>query len=113
MANVPARGQIWWADVDLGEAKRFVIVSNNQRNRVLRDVLGVRMTTAPKPDVRSIVAFEPGEVDEARCYAVADDITSLDKVQLRRPVGALTPPQMRRLDLALVSALDLRDALRA
>ena len=113
MGQDPARGQIWWAEVELGEAKRFVIVSNNPRNRTLRDVLGVRMTTAPKPSVPSIVAFKPGEVDTAICYAVADDITPLDKAQLQRPVGALTPRQMRRVDVALVAALGLRDALRA
>ena len=110
MATDPARSQIWWADVGLGELKRFVIVSNNARNRKLRDVLGVRMTTAPKPTVASIVAFEAGEVDEAQCYAVADDIKPLDRASLRRQVGALTPRQMRRVDFALMAALGLGDA---
>ena len=110
MAVDPARGQIWWAEVDQGEAKRFVIVSNNLRNRNLRSVLGVRMTTARKPDVASIVAFAPGEVDAAACSAVADDIAYLEKVQLTQRVGALTPRQMRRVDQALLAALDLHGA---
>jgi hypothetical protein len=33
-----ARGQVIRADVGLGEAKRFVVVSNNQRNRSFRQV---------------------------------------------------------------------------
>lgn len=95
------------AETDLGEAKRFVIVSNNVRNRKLRSVLGVRMTTVPKPDVASIAAFGPGEVDAPACSAVADDIVYLEKVQLIRQVGALSPRQMERVDQALLAALDL------
>jgi len=107
MAVAPSRGQVWLADVGLGEAKRFVIVSNNVRNRKLSDVLGVRLTTAPKPDLPSIVAFEPGEIADARSYAVADDIWPLAKDGLARQVGAMTPKQMERVGRAIAAALDL------
>jgi mRNA interferase MazF len=102
-----SRGQIWWVDVGLSENKRFVVVSNNARNRQLQDVLGVRLTTADKPDIPSIVGFEPGEVTDARCYAVADDIWLVRKEWLRDPLGALTPGQMQRVGDALRVALDI------
>jgi len=101
------RGQIWLADVGLAEPKRFLILSNNDRNRRLRDVLGVRMTTADKPPMPSIVAFESGEVSESRTFAVADDIVPLAKGALVRRVGGLSIGQMRRVEEAVKAALSL------
>ncbi len=113
MAELPvSRGQIWWVDVGLGENKRFVVVSNNVRNRSLQDVLGVRLTTADKPDIPSIVEFGPGEVADTRCFAVADDIWLVRKDWLRDRLGALTPAQMERVGEALVVALDIPSSLR-
>jgi mRNA-degrading endonuclease toxin of MazEF toxin-antitoxin module len=93
--------------VGLSENKRFVIVSNNVRNRAVEDVVGVRLTTAVKPDLPSIVRFGPGEVGPTECYAVADDIWLARKEWLSQQVGALTPAQMIRIDQALHAALDL------
>jgi mRNA interferase MazF len=101
------RGQIWWVDIGLNENERFVVVSNNVRNRTLRDVVMVRLTTAEKPDIPSIVAFEAGEVSDARCFAVADDVWMIGQEWLRDRVGALTPAQMERVSQALRVALDL------
>lgn len=84
-----------------------MIVSNNERNRRLGDVLGARTTTAPKPDMPSIVAFDPGEVSEEQTSVVADDVWLLRKEWLVRRVGGLAPAQMRRVDDALRAALDL------
>lgn len=101
------RGEVWLADVGLDEAKRFVIVSNNQRNRSLRSVLGVRMTTARKPDLPTVVEFAPGETGRSRSSVVADDIVGLLKEDLVRKVGALTFGQMSRVENALRAALAL------
>lgn len=94
-------------EVDLDEAKRFVIVSNNDRNQRLRDVLGVRLTTADKPSIPSIVEFRPGEIADPRSSAVADDIWLIHKDRLKRQVGALNQGQMRKVDDALRAALAL------
>jgi mRNA-degrading endonuclease toxin of MazEF toxin-antitoxin module len=102
-----ARGQIWWVDVGLKENKRFVVVSNNVRNRKLRDVVMVRLTTADKPEIPSIVEFDAGEISDTRCFAVADDVWMIGKEWLRERVGALTPAQMERVSQALRVALDL------
>lgn len=101
------RGQIWWVDIGLDENKRFVVVSNNARNRTLRDVVMVRLATAKKPDIPSIVEFAAGEITDARCYAVADDVWMIGKEWLRDRVGALTPRQMERVSQAFRVALDL------
>jgi mRNA interferase MazF len=101
------RGQIWWVDIGLDQHKRFVVVSNNARNRALGDVVMVRLTTADKPDIPSIVEFGPGEISESRCFVVADDVWMIGKQWLRDRVGALTPSQMERVGQALRVALDL------
>jgi mRNA interferase MazF len=104
----PSRGQIWWAGVGLEENKRFVVVSNNVRNRQLNDVLGVRLTTSHKPDLPSIVAFPDGVAPGlARSYAVADDIWPLYKIDMTGPIGALTPAQMSAVESAMRVALDI------
>ncbi|MEX0832692.1 MAG: type II toxin-antitoxin system PemK/MazF family toxin [Actinomycetota bacterium] len=108
MPSMPSRGQIWWVRVPgLKENKRFVVVSNNDRNRKLRDVLGTRMTTREKPQIDSIVEFPPGTATDTRTFLVADDIAAIDKDALVQTVGALTPAQMSKVDEALKAALDL------
>lgn len=102
-----SRGQIWWADVGLREHKRFLIVSNNIRNRKLRDVLAARITTADKPPIPSIVEFPPGQVGDSRCFVVGDDIAPIEKSRLVRQIGALTPSQMAAVEDGLRAALDL------
>lgn len=101
------RGQIWWVDIGLEQNKRFVVVSNNVRNRALGDVVMVRLTTADKPDIPSIVEFGAGEISESRCFVVADDVWMIGKQWLRGRVGALTPSQMERVSQALRVALGL------
>lgn len=105
---IPLRSQIWLAHVGLDEPKRFVVVSNNDRNERLRDVLGVRMTTASKPAIGSVVEFRAGEVSRERCYAVADDIWPIPKGNLVRQMGALSLSQMNRVEDAMRVALALR-----
>jgi mRNA-degrading endonuclease toxin of MazEF toxin-antitoxin module len=102
------RRQIWWADLGLEELKRVVVVSNNARHRQLGDAVVVRLTTKNKPALPSIVRFEPEEMAEGtRCYALADDLWVLQRRWFTRPIGALTPAQMRRVDEAIHVALDL------
>ena len=102
------RGQIWWVDIGLDQNKRFVVVSNNARNRALGDVVMVRLTTADKPDIPSIVEFGAGEISESRCFAVADDVWMIGKRVVARPGGrSARLSQMERVSQALRVALDL------
>ena len=99
------RGSVWFADLNVGE-KPVVIVSNNRRNGALDTVLGVRITTALKPDIASIVAIPEGESLVGR--VLCDDILVLSKPRFKRHVGGLSPRAMRMVDVGLKSALAIR-----
>lgn len=103
----PVRGRVYGAVVseDLGE-KLYLVVSNNRRNRALRDVLVVRLTTSAKPAMTTIVDMTPADrplVGRALC----DDVDTLYKDEITREIGAVSPATMRRVDLGLAAALSL------
>lgn len=101
------RGRIYGAVLSerLGE-KYYLVVSNNRRNTMLSSVLAIRLTTAPKPALASIVPL--GHRDGPWCgSALADDIVEVYRDEITRELGALPPATMRRVDDALRAALDL------
>ncbi len=83
----------------------FVVVSNNARNRALPSVLAVRLTTAPKPVLPSIVEVPRAEVLTGR--AVCDDIYELWDDEVRQDVGVLGSATMAAIDDGLRAALSL------
>jgi len=99
------RGEVWWVDTPYGE-KPYLVVSNPHRNRNLDTVVGVRITTSPKPpDLDSIVPIETRGhvVGQVLC----DEITLISKLDLiRRASNAFTPREMERICAGLNSALD-------
>ena len=100
------RGRVYAARLsNLAEDKYFLVVSNNRRNRSLPQVLAVRLTTSPKPTIRSIVELGASEVFEGRM--VCDDIVELWEDEIRRDLGALSRPAMARVERGLAAALDL------
>lgn len=90
--------------IGLDEPKLFVIVSNNQRNRNLGDVLGARLTTTAKPSIPSIVELE-SEALAGR--VVCDDILPLYEDEIVAVIGALSVRTMRAINLALAAALGI------
>lgn len=106
--SVPLRGQVFFAQWDEVGEKPVLVVSNSTRNRVLRDVIVARITGAPnKPDIPSIVTLPAGEPIAGR--VLCDDLSTMSKVALVRPVGGLSRPTMRRVDAGLKEALGIRD----
>jgi mRNA interferase MazF len=89
----------------LGADKYFLVVSNNRRNRQLEQVLAVRLTTTAKPDLPSIVRLEAPEVFTG--YVVCDDIVEIYPDEVRRDLGAVSPPAMAAVGRALAAALGL------
>ncbi len=83
----------------------FVVVSNNRRNRALSSVLAVRLTTANKPVLPSIVEVPSGEVLSGR--AACDDIYELWDDEVRQDLGAFRPATMAAIDDGLRAALSL------
>lgn len=62
MANL-VRGRIYRIKFKDYDQKYYFVVSNNSRNRKLDQVLAVRVTTSPKPELPSIVKSRP-----EKCY---------------------------------------------
>lgn len=99
------RGQVIQANIGLDEPKLFVVVSNNQRNRHLGQVLAVRLTTSNKPPIASIVELGHPEVFAGR--AVCDDIIEVYADEVLSVRGALTDSAMTRISAGLRAALAL------
>src|SRR5487761_2099268 len=100
------RGRVYAAKLsNIKDEKYFLVVSNNQRNTHLPQVLAVRLTTSPKPSIPIIVEIGKGEVFVGR--AVCDDIIELYEDEIRRDLGALTPTAMSAVGNGLIAALAL------
>jgi mRNA interferase MazF len=100
------RGRVYAAKLSsIKNEKYFVVVSNNQRNSQLPQVLAVRLTTSPKPNIPSIVEIGRGEVFLGR--AVCDDIVELYEDEITRDLGALSPAAMSAVGSGLKAALAL------
>jgi mRNA interferase MazF len=105
--EAPLRGQVFFAQWgDAGE-KPVLVVSNSTRNRHLQDVIVARITSAPKPDIPSIVLLPSNEPVDGRI--VCDDLSTMAKSVLKRAAGGLSRQTMQRVDTALKEALGIRD----
>jgi mRNA interferase MazF len=100
----PLRGRVYLADIGYG-AKPWLVVSNNQRNHRLGDVLVVRITTADRPHVPTAIALtaEDPLVGSVLC----DDLQQLYRDELGQDCGALSRPTMLRVAAGLRAALAL------
>lgn len=90
---------------DLGYGlKPWLVVSNHSRNRLLSDVVAIRLTTTAR-ELPTWVKLSP--VDPLTGYANADCIEQLGKDELGEYLGALSPGSMREINQALATALAL------
>ncbi len=107
-APPPLRGQVFSVDVPGIGRKLWVVVSNNQRNRLLDDLLVVRLTTSRKTPRPSIVELTDADAPFTG-RVLCDDLGPIYREDLTAPpVGALSPATMRRIDDGLRAALALR-----
>jgi mRNA interferase MazF len=100
------RGQVWEAEVPNLGRKPFLILSNNGRNRALSDVLAVRVTTAPKPDLPTIVELEHQDqpvVGRVLC----DDLSGVPKSWFKRYMGPVSRGTLQRVENGVRVALGL------
>ena len=103
MTATPQRGQVYRCDLGYG-LKPWLVVSNNSRNRLLDDVVAIRITTTVR-DLPTWVKLSP--IDPLAGYANADCIEQLGKDELGEDLGALSPASMRSVNQALSIALAL------
>lgn len=101
-----ARGRVYGAKLSHIEGEKyFLVVSNNVRNRALRSVLAVRMTTTRKPELPSIIVLAAQEVFTGS--VVCDDLVELYDDEITCDLGALSPAAMQRVNAGLAAALGL------
>lgn len=103
MTATPQQGQVYRCDLGYG-LKPWLVVSNNSRNRLLSDVIAIRLTTTAR-DLPTWVKLSPA--DPLAGYANADCIEQLDKDELGEYIGALSPASVRAVNQALAIALAL------
>ena len=103
MSPQPQRGQVYQCDLGYG-LKPWLVVSNNARNRLLSDIVAIRLTTTARhlPTWVKLSAADP-----LTGYANADCIEQLAKDELGEYLGALSPASMRVVNQALAVALAL------
>jgi len=99
----PQRGQVYRCDIGYGP-KPWLVVSNNARNRVLSEIIAIRLTTTARelPTWVKLSAADP-----LVGYANADCIEQLGKDELGDYLGALSRESMQKVDQALATALGL------
>ena len=96
MSVIPQRGQVYRCDLGYG-LKPWLVVSNNSRNRLLFDLIAIRLTTTAR-DLPTWVKLS--QADPLTGYANADCIEQLGKDELGDYLGALTPASMRNVNQA-------------
>lgn len=106
-AQGPLRGQVFHVDLDGIGPHYWLIVSNNQRNAHLHDILSVMITTTPPRSPRaSYVPLAKGQ-DPFEGWVRCDDIGPLFRDELGPVQGSLSPGTMRLVDAGLAFALSL------
>ena len=105
MTTSPQRGQVYRCDLGYG-LKPWLVVSNNARNRLLDDIIAIRLTTTAR-ELPTWAKLSPA--DPLTGYANADCIeqSALGKDELGEYLGALSPVSMRGVNQALAIALAL------
>ncbi|MFW6694681.1 type II toxin-antitoxin system PemK/MazF family toxin [Streptomyces sp. MAR4 CNX-425] len=103
-ALVPVRGRVYMADIGSGR-KPWLVVSNDTRNRALRDCLAVRLTASTKPDLATIIELGPADPLVGR--VLCDDVALLYREDLDEDRGALSPQTMMKVAAGLRAALAL------
>lgn len=103
----PLRGQVFHVEIEGIGPHYYLVVSNNERNAHLGDVLAVMLTTTPPPSQRpSFVQLVEGQ-DPFQGWVKCDDIGPLYLDELGPVKGALSPAAMRRVNTGLAAALSL------
>ena len=100
--SAPIRGQVY--SIDFGDGPEpWVVVSNNVRNRQLREVLGAPIADSTEVDLATVVALHP--TDPVAGVVLADEIERLHRHKLITLLGVLSPGTIMKLNRALKIAL--------
>ena len=104
--DVPARGELWWADLDDAGARPVVVVSRDAAILGRRRAIVAPCSTIIR-GLPSEVLLDPTEEPVHRhCVVQLDSVTDLPVAVLTRRLGRLSDAAMRRLCTALGIAVD-------
>jgi mRNA interferase MazF len=105
VTTTPLRGQVYAADLGHGD-KPWLVLSNNHRNRNLSTVLAARITTTDRNrGLATVVRLTAA--DPLVGFVLTDDLEQLDKDELVRLCGALSPRTLTAVNEALRLALGI------
>lgn len=102
----PLRGELFWVELPEIGRKPALVVSNNVRNERTSDVVVARVTSAPKPDIATVVAL----ADHSGAIAgrvLCDSLHTVPQRHLVERAGALPRRTMDAVDRGLALALGL------
>jgi mRNA interferase MazF len=103
----PLRGQVFHVDIEGVGPHYYLVVSNNERNAHLGDVLTVMLTTTSPTSQRPSYVPLVRAQDSFEGWVKCDDIGTLYRDELGLVKGALSPGTMRRVNAGLAAALSL------
>ncbi len=105
------RGEVWWVSFDpavggeIRKTRPAVVISNNAANTALNRVIAVPLSNQTSK-------LYPGEakvqVEGRESKAMADQIMTASKERLRSRMGALTRPDLKAVEDAILVQLGIR-----
>lgn len=105
MARATEHGEIWEADVD---KRRPVVVVSRDDRQGRRSKTTVAWVTTTVRSLPTEVALDRRDGVARDSVVNCDELATIDKVELVRRVGRLSPAKVEALDGALRFALQLR-----
>jgi mRNA interferase MazF len=117
VASPPARGEVWWAQLDApaqvtgsqdAKGRPALIVSADFVNITAADLVIVTPITIVQRRVRSHVPIEPPERGMSRTSNIqCEQIRAISRQRLVRPLGTVSDDTMTQVDYTLKMVLDL------
>lgn len=102
--ELPARGELWWADLADAGARPVVVISRDAAIQGRRRAIVAPCSTSIR-NLPSELLLEPGEEPVHRpCVAQLDSVTDLPVQVLTRRLGRLSDDAMRKACDALAVA---------
>ena len=101
----PRRGEVWWGEIEDAKPRPFLVLSRDQAIPVLSRLLAAPVTRT----IRGIPSELPLGIEEGlpvACVASFDNVTTIPKAVLVRPMGALRSERISEACAALRAATD-------
>ena len=101
------RGEVWWAHLSGPAAHRPVLLLTRNAAYPVRTSVTVAPLTTTIRDIPVEVRLGPKESLPRECVVNLDDIQTIRKARLVRPLTTLSPEVMKSVDRAVKYALSL------